>query len=109
MKLVARLVRRQGSDENDGLILGSCMREGESLLKKGVIYEIQQVMGELIIVEVGPCAIPVDYTEENQTGTAHNPGVCWGHDVNRIVSNQQHLLTVAEYNQMIEIEEKERK
>lgn len=41
-------------DGADGLILGAMMRAGAGALKKGHVYQIEEVLGELTIRDLGP-------------------------------------------------------
>jgi hypothetical protein len=52
IKPLARLVFR-GSGKNDGLIIGSSIKE-HNFFKPNTVYELREVLGEVVIKEVGP-------------------------------------------------------
>ncbi len=57
MKTLARLVTRSGEQNSKvDLVLGMAMKS-ENTLKPNTIYEIREVMGELMVVEIGESAI----------------------------------------------------
>lgn len=96
MKVIARFVTRPTGKDGKGppdLILGAAFKGAESHIKAGKIYEIRELLDELIVVEVGPAAI----------GWTHKTSligkVSWTNDVNYILemSRRHHLLTVAEF------------
>jgi hypothetical protein len=53
---VARLWVR-GSDKNDGMILGTAFKGTRNVLKANTVYEITNVMGDLILREFGPSCV----------------------------------------------------
>lgn len=100
MKMVARFVTRPTGKDGKGppdLILGAAFKGAESHLNAGKIYEIREILGELVIAEVGPAAI----------GWTHKTSligrVSWTNDVNYILemSRSHHLLTAAEFQEQV--------
>lgn len=74
MKRMLRFVVRNSSDSSDGLILGSLTSAGASHFKKGIVYEVTEVIdGELSVKEVGPSWM----TEKH-----------WSKDVNRLLDEE---------------------
>ena len=55
MKSVARIVTRDSENPNDGLIIG--IRLDPGALKQGRVYEISEILGELVIKDIGPSAV----------------------------------------------------
>jgi hypothetical protein len=74
MKTVARFVTRNSGDDKDGLILG--VRMNDSTLKPGTVYEIQELIGELMVVEVGPSGVKP--TIPDYLGGLYHLPFCWG-------------------------------
>lgn len=108
MKKIARLVVR-GADENDGLILGVGVRGSiteNGPLKPGTVYEIEEILGELVLKEVGPSAVKNDSREYDKKPELHHPGVCWGNDVGLLLGcaeeNPFLYSTEQEYHNRIE-------
>lgn len=94
MKSLGRFVIRPRSDGKGDLILGAMNKSQGSLLKPSIVYEFREVLGCLMVEEIGPSAITLDKRELI--------GVCWNNDVNTIItcSGGLHLLTKAEVVQM---------
>jgi hypothetical protein len=93
MNTIARLVTRSANADNQvDLILGAAIRNS-GVLQPNTIYEIQEYLGNLIFVKIGPSAIknsgPID------PKTSHHLGLNWGNDVNWILDygGDKHLLT----------------
>ncbi len=107
MKRVARFVTRlQG--KGDGLFIGALM--GEGAFKPNTVYEIQEILGEYVIKEVGmACGAGPDncVTNTMSSGEAMFP---WFNDVGYIIAmNGEHMfLTLAEYKAMLKQGEIER-
>jgi len=72
------VVRKDG-----GLMLGKSF----GLLKPNRVYQIIEILGELIIKDMGPSAI----------SEPSPPGLTWSRTANDIVTNGHHLHTKAEY------------
>ncbi len=96
---VARIIVRDGG-EGDGLVIGFLMRGGESVLKRGMVYDVVAHEGEagaaIELVEAGPSCIPrrLDTREADQMHS-----VCWGNEIGMIVGEARSgaCLTRAEY------------
>jgi hypothetical protein len=82
----ARFVIRKDA----GLILGKCFG---GLLNPNRVYQIDEVLGELIIRDVGPSAI------DTQRGVH---GLSWNNTANEIVQGGHHLHTIEEYKILCE-------
>lgn len=76
IKPIARLVRPD-RDKNDGLVMMALLSGGNTLLKKGYVYQLDEVMGELVLQEVGPSHVP-----------KKGPLISWNWDISEI---QAHL------------------
>lgn len=74
MKPIARFVRRDSDDPNDGLLLGSMMKSGDDVFLRGHVYEIVEIAGELVIKDMGESCIPKDMTKQDIPATYG----CWG-------------------------------
>jgi hypothetical protein len=70
-----RFTPRLGDPEGTALILGKMFEN--SPLKPGYVYEAVEMLGELMIREVGPCGI------EPSIGPLSSS--CWGHSANQII------------------------
>jgi hypothetical protein len=81
MKSVARIVTRDSENPNDGLIIG--IRLGPGALKQGRVYEISEILGELVIKDMGPSAIKSTMPEYE--GLGYSLDVCWGNSVDHIL------------------------
>lgn len=102
MKRVARFILRASDDdpEKGGLILGSCFK-GQDHFKPSEVWEIQEIMGELVLKRVGDSHI----TERNGLIAS------WCMDIGAIMdmAGRYLLLTVQELRAVIEKEEREQR
>lgn len=91
MKTIARLVTRM-IDENDGLMIGILMKNN-NFFKPQTVYEIVNILGELVIKEVGPSCISLKKTERSY--------VSWSQDISYILSVSEKCLwlTQKEYDE----------
>lgn len=94
MKPVARFAVREGDGK---LILGVNLVGHGSPLKPGVVYQVEDVLGELVIREIGPCAIGPTI---NTPDKSHDS--CWGHKAGMIIAYGYHLMTEGEYHWLCE-------
>jgi hypothetical protein len=78
----ARITVRCNPDGD--LILG----KNVDLLKPGHVYEIIDMLGELIIKDLGESVV------DNKPNLTQ---FCWGHDANTLIECSDHLLTKDEY------------
>lgn len=97
MKTIARFVMRPSSPGGPvDLMLGAAFKE-QRTLKAGLVYEIREVLGDQVLVGVGPSAIGYDPKDSILP-------VSWMNDVNHILHSSDgkgyHLLTVAEYKDL---------
>lgn len=94
-KPIARLVFR-GSGKNDGLILGVSIK-GHNFFKPNTVYELQEIMGEILIKEVGPSWLGADKNRKE-----------WGRTIGDIVEfNKGYAyLTKKEYDKALEQKKK---
>lgn len=97
MKSIARFVRRDGGDE-DGLLIGNMFKQGAKHFKPGYVYEIQEILGELVIKEVGKSCIPRRADEDFA-------GICayWASDISNLVmsAGKYLILTIDEMAQYL--------
>lgn len=94
MKKLARFVIRPGPKKKAEIILGADLSEG--VLKRNVIYEIREVLGELMIEEVGPCAL-WDCKGTRPKKLERLIDRNWGRTLNDIVQGGgMYLLTIPE-------------
>jgi hypothetical protein len=87
MNTIGRLVISDRGDE-PRLILGMIFSGASTGLKPNVVYEIIEIMGEIILKPLGKSAIRQFVNSPN-----NNTGICWSNDVNSIVYNGSHLVT----------------
>lgn len=89
IKKIARFVCRPGPDGEPDLIVGVCFRG--SSLKPNRIYQIDEILGELTIADLGPSAI--SDRPYNKTGR-----MGWKSDISSIIENWRStiILTVKE-------------
>lgn len=100
MKRIARFVVRDSDDKNDGLFIGALFKE-HNTFKKGKVYEIQEILGEFIIKEVGDSAIT--------TKRKDSPfDISWGSDISTIldVCGKRFCFTMKEMINLIKSEGK---
>lgn len=99
-RAVARIVMR-GPDETDGLGLLALMDKNQKFFKRDTIYQIDEIMGELVIREVGPSAI-------RRNSRMSNFPACWGSDISSIlhVCGKYLWLTIEEWKQQCELGER---
>jgi hypothetical protein len=90
----ARFVVRKDA----GLILGKSFGD---LLKPDTVYQIEEILGELIIREIGPSEIATRAAEKRYPN--------WNHDANTIVEDGSHLYTPTEYKMRCALDNKNRK
>jgi hypothetical protein len=105
-KLLARFVRRNTGNptENDGLILGNIAKAGDSFFKRGYVYEIVEILGEVVIRECGPSWIKPTINSgrkvmnDGEEREVQNP-ICWGSSAGHIldVVGKELILTEEEY------------
>ena len=89
MKAIARIITRPDENNQTELIIGTCFKK-QKALKPNRVYEIIQILGELIICEVGESVI-------GKTLKDGHSNVCWGTDVNTILETGiQNWLTIEE-------------
>lgn len=102
MKRVARFILRPSDDEPEkgGLIIGACFK-GQKYFKPNEVWEVQEIMGELVLKRVGDSHI----TERNGLIAS------WCMDIGAIleITGRYLLLTVQELRAVIEKEERERR
>lgn len=92
-KNTARFVIRPNKNGGDDkLILGCSFNSG--VLKPGFVYEIVEILGQIVIREVGESSCK--YSHQHTKGMA-----CWCNDANHIIYSGTHLLTDKEYNEHI--------
>ena len=86
MRPLARLLPR-ASDEKDGFILCVGFKGSRDFLKKGHVYELREILGEILLVDVGK----------------QGSGLDWNRDVNGILHEQMPfcLLTKDEYKEQV--------
>jgi hypothetical protein len=87
---VARLAVRPADDATEGsanLLVGFCLKGNE--FKPNHVYEIQDILGELVIKDLGPSI----------NASAIPPDSAWNHTVSEIVTTFKHrvMLTVPEW------------
>src|SRR5580658_488097 len=92
----ARFVVRK--DEKGGLILGKLNGD---LFKPNTVYQINEILGEFIIREVGESVIT--NPGENVKDSLHGAQLNWGWDASRIVEDGSHLYTREEYMKLCEV------
>ena len=98
--VIARFVTR-GAGKKGGapvdLILGAAMK-GQKAFKPCRIYELRAVLGEIILVEIGPSALGPT------PDTSAIGGTSWHHDISHIMRlNGKHIyLTYGEYKEQCE-------
>ena len=81
MKTEARLIVRV-CDSSDGLIIG-VKTNGGNLLNPGHVYEVREILGELILVDIGPAAIKA--TKPEYDGKPYSLSVCWGNGIDMVL------------------------
>jgi hypothetical protein len=90
MKAIARLLVR-GGGRKDGIIIGVAMKGSRNVLKPATIYELREVLGEIVLVEAGPA-----YCDDKP----RSPG--YGVDLSRLVEEQHFYLTKEEHRRAVE-------
>ena len=87
-KRQARLVTRM-TEDGDGAIIGVAFK-GQSFFKKGRVYEITEMLGEMIIKDIGP----------------QKPNINWGHTLEdvRVFNGKYLYLTAKEYEEILDKE-----
>jgi len=88
LRRIARLLVR-GADKKDGIIIGVAFKGSRDVLKSGTIYELREVLGEIMLVEAGPALCD---------GTPKSPG--YGVDLSRLVEENMFYLTKAEWKEI---------
>ena len=89
MDKFARFCVRDDGD-GAGLILGQSF---SGILKADTVYEIRAILGELVIVEIGPSVVRGFKDGAYRVGYAMN----WGADANTLVVAGNHLFTEEEW------------
>ena len=87
-----KITRISVINDERGLILG---KQIGNLLEPGIVYELSEMMGEIIIHKLGPYSLP-----KNTKDDLFDGGVTSGSDVNTMVCNNRHNVTVDEYINM---------
>jgi hypothetical protein len=89
-QFIARLVTRASDDPKDGLIVGA---RASSFLKQGHVYELVQVLGELVLRDMGPSCVKKLRNEPEQ-----GPPISWGSSVDTVLGLGKELfMTKEEY------------
>jgi len=89
---IARIVFR-GCGDKDGLIIGTAL-SGHNLFKKGMVYEIKEFMGQIIIKELGHSTVTDNVSD------ADNPtGVSWNSEIGHVLgmAGKYMFVTQEEY------------
>jgi hypothetical protein len=95
MEVLGRFVIRPKGDGKGDLILGALTTAQGEFLKPGVIYQFKEILGTLMVVELGPAAIG-DKVVPDKPVTRLMP-VSWMSDVGIILNcGNRHLLTKSE-------------
>lgn len=91
----ARFVCRPLPDGRGDLILGAMTKSQNGLLKPGMIYEIVDVLGELVLKEIGPAAIKAGGESLRAVGAS------WSNEFGHIptLTGGRYLLTQNELDQ----------
>ena len=115
IQTVARFVTRDGGGEaEDGLLIGGLLRAGRAFFKPGYVYEIQEVLGELLIKEIGPSWIKPTcksgrtlQDEEGKPREVQN-ACCWNNEIGSVLSiaGKCVVLSEAEYIELCNSDEK---
>jgi hypothetical protein len=58
MRRICRLVVRDTDDPNDGLIIGAKLKGTDNPLEPGDVWEIREILGELVLKKIGKSHIP---------------------------------------------------
>lgn len=92
MKVVGRFIFR-GCDDKDGLIIGASFRSHD--FKPNTVYEIRDVVGELMVCEVGESIIAGRHETHQQAPSRDT----WGSAIGDILANHgaELMLSRAEY------------
>lgn len=85
IKAVGRFIHR-GSGPNDGMIIGSAFKNNP--FKPNTLYEIVDVLGELVIREVGESIV----AGEGETYHDSPVGHTWGSSIEHILNEQGKYL-----------------
>jgi hypothetical protein len=94
-RFIARLVTRASDDPKDGLILGA---RASGFLKQGHVYELVQVLGELVLRDVGPSCV-----KKLLNVPGSGPPISWGSSVDTILHlGKPVFMTVDEYTEVCE-------
>ena len=80
MKVIARIVTRM-QGENDGLIIGAVLK-GHDYFKPSTVYQIVEIMGELIVQEVGD-ATPA---KDEETVADSVVSTSWSCEIGHVIS-----------------------
>lgn len=94
MRTIGRFVIRPDKDVKALLMVGSVLADSD--FKGGVVYEIQEILGELVIVEAGESCIPRDQSSADEGSI---PDLNWNYDVNSIITYSEgaFVMTKKEY------------
>ena len=66
----------------------------KGVLKAGIIYEIEEILGVLTLKEIGKTSVTQNRQDTN------NYSICWGNLAGEIIENGSHLLTEEEFEIM---------
>jgi hypothetical protein len=92
-KSLGRFVIRPNFDgSDDKVILGVSFNAG--VFKPGFVYEIQTILGQIMIKEIGESSCKMTYKDTKG-------GISWCNDANQIITHGTHLLTDSEYQENI--------
>lgn len=82
MKYLTRFVKRGADGEEDNAAIMILTKEGQKLFKQDMIYEMVEVLGELVVREVGK---------------THMDRKKWGQAIQTVMMNEKPLYTQEEF------------
>ncbi len=77
-----QLIGRFMTRPDDNLIIGKVVTKNE-IIKPGYVYDLYEMMGELVVKEVGKTAMKDNITESKK----YRSEFTWGMDVNSILTS----------------------
>lgn len=99
MNTIGRLVTRPANDEKTQTdIFVGVLSKSQTFLKPDTVYEIQEILGQLIIKEVGPSILPMDM-QDKTPNKVHSYGYMWCNKIGDIMESagKHMVLTIKEY------------
>lgn len=93
--MIARFVIRPANNEKTvGDILIGALSKFQSALKPDTVYEIEEILGQLIIKEVGQSIVPMNKKDKTE-GKIHDYNTSWNSRIDHVMEIYGNKLLIS--------------